>query len=127
MTSSVFIPGPWADPVAEIRLGVSPIIVGRDSDCHHVVLPEVDTVSGHHAWIAPSPNGLGFLVCDTNSINGTFIWNNELWHRVPKSNNPPNLAHFARWGSYIRLSRQLGYTMRIMPTSEALACSESPE
>ena len=114
MTSSVFIPGPWADPVAEIRLGVSPIIVGRDSDCHHVAPPEVAKVSRHHAWIAPSPIGLGFLVCDTNSTNGTFIWNNELWHRVERSNNPPNLAHFALWGSYVRLGIVDGYPIRIM-------------
>ena len=114
MTSSVFIPGPWADPVAEIRLGVSPIIVGRESDCHHVVPPDVGSVSGYHAWSAPSPNGLGFLVCDTNSTNGTFLWKNGLWHRVQKSNNPPNLAHFALWGSYVRLGIVDGYTIRIM-------------
>ena len=127
MVSTVFIPGPWADPVIEIHLGVSPTIVGRDSRCH--VQPDVDTVSDHHAWIAPPPNGLGFLVCDTNSINGTFIWNNELWHRVEKSNNPPNLAHFARWGSYIRLGRQNGHTIRIMPPipSEALVRSGEGE
>ena len=112
MVSTVFIPGPSADPVIETHLGVSPTIVGRDSGCH--VQPDVDTVSGHHAWIAPSPNGLGFLVCDTNSINGTFIWNNELWHRVEKSNNPPNLAHSALWGSYVRLGIVDGYTIRIM-------------
>ena len=127
MVSTVFIPGPWADPVIEIHLGVSPTIVGRDSDCH--VQPDVDTVSGHHAWIAPPPNGLGFLVCDTNSINGTFLWNNDLGHRVTKSNNPPHLAHFARWGSYIRLGRQNGHAIRIMPPipSEALVCSGEGE
>ena len=113
----LFIPGPsgpWADPVTEIRLGVSAIILGRDSDCDHVVPDDRVSVSGCHAWCAPSPNGLGFLVCDTNSSNGTFIWNNGLWHRVQKSNNPPNLAHFALWGSYVRLGQVDGYTIRIM-------------
>jgi hypothetical protein len=69
-------------PHGRIALGSASLTLGRAQD-NSLVVSDAQS-SGHHAEIAPGPQGTNHVLIDLGSTNGTFVNEERLTPRIPR-------------------------------------------